>query len=156
MLSATWDLPGLVHTGIPASLKVQARKCIALNAGHPINVQGRGHVKSTRRLQFLGTSITRGASPPLATQSWPLPSPARTARRPTPPRPKRREACECSRAGSASSSRLDEEDGEAGFRTNASPCPTLSCSPQPAGHSGPAPSSTSALETQQDPRGLPR
>lgn len=145
-----------MHTRIPASLKVQARKCTALNAAQPINIQGRDHVKFMRRLQFLGTGITRGASPPLATQSWPLPSPACTARRPTPPRPKRREACECSQSGSASGSQLDEEAEEAGFRTNPSQCPTLFCSPQPAGRSGPAPSSTSALETQQDPRGLPR
>ena len=94
-----------------------------------MSIQGRDHVKFMRRLQLLGTGITRGASPPLATQSWPLPSPAASPVGQTPPRPKRTEACECGWSGSASGSQLDAEAGEVSFRTNPSPCPTLLVSP---------------------------
>lgn len=66
--SQDWDLPDLVHTRDPCLTQVQARKCLSLNAAQPINTFKEGTMKFMRRLQFLGTGITRGAS-----HHWPHP-----------------------------------------------------------------------------------
>ena len=151
----TGDLPDPVHTGNPASLRVQARKCIAVNAAQLMSVQGRDHVKFMRRLQFLGTGITGEQAhhwPPSLGPSRPLPRHQSTrlhldlnAQKPVnavgPGQPLVRSWIQ--KLGNWVS-------GQTPHRA------LLSWSPQPAGHPGPAPSSTSAPGTQQDPRGLPR